>query len=460
MEIHSRGETERHDESPTLILPPDSHTESIQIQKCKLIAVSGPLQGQEFVVEKDFFTIGSGPHNDLVLRDSTISRHHCEIRLKPEGFLIRDLGSTNGTWVQGVRIAEAFLGQGTELQLGQTRLIFCPLQECMEYIISPSERFGRMIGKSVLMRRVFYLAETYAPTDATVLIEGETGTGKEILAEEIHRHSNRRDKPFVVIDCGALAKNLIESELFGHTKGAFTGATSDRIGAFEYANGGTVFLDEVGDLVPDLQPKLLRVLEKKEFKRLGSNEVRNVDVRIICATNRKLENEVNAGRFREDLYFRLSLIHIELPPLRKRKEDIAPLVRNFLEELHGPNAMSQVQDFDRTIRLLCNHDWPGNVRELRNLVAVAFYSGVRPINLASFLYFARIKFKEGSLVREYTADRPFKVAKGELIEEFEKEYIRDLLEKNAGNISRAARQAGIERAYLQRLIKKYGLKGT
>jgi len=450
--------TVRKLESPTLILSADTDKNRILVQKAKLLAVSGPLQGKEFVVDKDVFTIGTGAGSDLMLEDSTISRRHCEIQLAPDGYLVRDLGSTNGTLVQGVRISEAFLNQGTELQLGKTKIVFCPLQEAMEYKLSSKEVFGSVIGKSVAMRRVFHLAEMYAPTDTTILIEGETGTGKEVLAEEIHRHSKRKRKPFIVIDCGALARELIESELFGHVKGAFTGAGSDRIGAFEHANGGTVLLDEIGDLSADLQPKLLRVMEKKEIRRVGSNQVRNIDVRIICATNRKLLREVNAGRFREDLYFRLSVVHIELAPLHRRKEDIPLLTTKFLKEFHGEDAMKQVVNFDKAMEGFYNYDWPGNVRELRNLVEIAFHGGRRPVDLGTFLYPARGRVREENTGGEYSADRPFKVAKGELITDFERNYIRDILDRHDGNISKAAREAGIERAYLQRLIRKYGVK--
>lgn len=454
----SRKQTDSSVESPTLVISPDSGPEKLVVNKSKLLVVSGPLQGREFVVAKACFTIGSDPNNDLVLEDTTVSRRHSEIQMLPEGFQIRDLGSTNGTRVQGIRVSEAYLDQGTEFQLGKTRFIFCPLQESMEFPLSRNESFGQVLGKSVAMRRVFHVAETYAPTDATVMIEGETGTGKEVLAEAIHVNSPRKDKPFIVIDCGALAKDLIESELFGHTKGSFTGASGDRVGAFEHGNGGTVFLDEIGDLSPELQPKLLRVLEKRELRRVGSNDVRNIDVRIVCATNRKLENEVNAGRFREDLYFRLSVVQIEIPPLRRRKEDIPILVDKFLQDFQGPNALDDVEDFDSTMEDFKRYDWPGNVRELRNLVEIASYSERRPLNMGAFLYLGRMKTHQDSKSAEYNADRPFKEAKGDLIRDFETDYLRDLLKRFDGNISRAAREAGIERAYLQRLIRKYALK--
>ncbi len=441
----------------TLIIKGRDEKETPKVHKCKLLAVSGPLQGEEFLIDKDTFTIGSGDHNDLTIQDSTISRRHCEIRLDPDGSRIRDLGSTNGTYTGGIRISEAFLTPGSEFRLGKTRIVFCPMQEAMDYRLSSSERFGNLLGSSVPMRRVFHLAETYAPTEATILIEGETGTGKEVLAEEIHKHSKRRHQPFIVIDCASLSRELVESELFGHSKGAFTGATADRPGAFEYASGGTVFLDEIGELSPELQPKLLRVLEKREIRRVGSNQMRNIDVRIISATNRRLQNEVNAGRFREDLYYRLSVVHIEIPPLRNHKQDLPLLTRKFMQEFMGPNAEDKIADFERTMRIFSTYGWPGNVRELRNLVEVASYADRQPVDMGAFLAIGhKLTSEQDSL--KFDAERPFKDVKNELIAAFEKDYIKKILEQHNGVISRAAESAGIERAYLQRLIKKYKMK--
>lgn len=444
--------------APTLIMTKRDDENRMLVQKCKLLVVSGPLKGREFVVNSDNFTLGSGRNSDLMLDDSTISRRHCEIQLVPDGYSICDLKSTNGTSVQGVRINSAFLDAGTEFQLGSTRLVFCPMQETMEYKLSPNQSFGKLLGCSIAMRRVFHLAEHYAKTNSTVMIEGETGTGKEVLAEEIHRHSNRRDKPFIVIDCASLAKELVASELFGHTKGAFTGAMTDRTGAFEHADGGTVFLDEIGDLAPELQPQLLRVIEKREVKRVGSNTPRKIDVRIITATNKKLANEVNSGNFREDLFFRLSVINIELPPLRKRKEDIPMLTETFLTEFLGCDAKERITNFKEATRAFRNHDWPGNVRELRNLVEIASYSEQTSIDLATFLYLGHSRKSPNNTTNRFTADRPFKVVKQELIQEFEMQYITDLLKQFNGNVSQAAKQAGIERTYIQRLIRKYGLR--
>ena len=446
----------------TLVLSAKENENLLRIRKTKLLVISGPLQGREIVVNRDTFTIGSGSHNDLVIDDSTVSKRHCEIIIEESGYQIRDLNSTNGTLVQGVRVSSAHLAPGSEIQLGKSRIVFCPLQDVSDIPLSSNESFGKMIGRAIPMRRIFYLAETYSPSDATIMITGETGTGKEILAEEIHNFSNRKAKPFIVIDCAAISKELIESELFGHVKGAFTGANADRQGAFELADGGTVFLDEIGDLSPDLQPKLLRVLEKREIRRVGCNKVRKIDVRIISATNRNLSNEVNEGRFREDLFYRLSVVHLELPALRRRRDDIPLLVKQFITLLHGEDAISQITDFDRAMEVFKRHEWPGNVRELRNLIELAFYSEKRPVNLGAFLSIGTLRagWSGNGQAPEATfaTDKPFKDAKNDLIEEFEKAYLNAVLSRNRQNISRSAREAGIERAYLQRLIRKYGMR--
>ena len=276
-----------------------------------------------------------------------------------------------------------------------------------------------------------------------------------MLAEEVHRQSKRNKKPFVVVDCTALAHGVIESELFGHAKGAFTNAHSARVGAFEHANGGTIFLDEIADLSLELQPKLLRVLEKREVRPLGSNDVRKIDVRIISATNKKLEREVNAGRFREDLYYRLSVVKLELPPLRQRKEDIPLLAFHFLKELAGDDETKR-HDLNRVLGMFNQYDWPGNVRELRNAVERFFHSSQGQIDLVPESFTTQDGGAQGNL--NARTDLPFKEAKNELIAQFEKEYLEHLLGNADWNVSRAARDAEIERAYLQRLLKKYDLR--
>jgi len=445
----------------TLVITDSDNQQCLRVRKTKLLVISGPLQGREFFVNRDVFTIGSGAHNDLKIDDSTVSKCHCEIIVDESGYQIKDLRSTNGTQVQGVRVESAHLAPGSEIKIGKVRIVFCPLQDSSDIPLSRNEAFGRMLGRSVPMRRIFYLAETYSPTDATIMITGETGTGKEILAEEIHNHSSRSDKQFIVIDCAAISKELIESELFGHVKGSFTSANADRQGAFELADGGTVFLDEIGDLSPDLQPKLLRVLEKREIRRVGCNKVRKINVRIISATNRNLAREVNENRFREDLFYRLSVVHLELPSLRHRRDDVPLLVKRFLTDLHGDGAVEQIADFDRTMDILKRHEWPGNVRELRNLIELAFYSERRPVDLSGFLSLGHLRAGFSSVSEpeiNFETDKPFKDAKNDLIEDFERSYLKDLLERNKENISRSAREAGIERAYLQRLVRKYGLR--
>lgn len=441
----------------TILMTREGIPVAMRLQKYKLLMVSGPRQGEEIVIDREVFTIGASPENDLVVDDAAASRRHCEIHATPGGFLIRDLESTNGTTVHGMRICQAYLEQGSEFQVGKTRLIFCPLQDLVNHPLSRHEAFGGLLGQSVPMRRLFHLAETFAPSDAAVLIEGETGTGKELLAEAIHRHSPRRNAPFVVIDCGALATGLVESELFGHARGAFTGATADRQGAFEQAAGGTVFLDEIGECPPDLQPKLLRVLEKKEVRRLGANQVRRADVRILAATNRRLEAEVKAGRFREDLFYRLSTVRLEIPPLRRRPDDLPLLTRHFLKEFMGAAQPESSPELTRAMELFRQYEWPGNVRELRNVLELAAHSQPGKFDLGACLYLSRMHAAPNASAPA-AEGAPFKTAKGHLVETFERAYVESLLARNDRNISRAAREAQIERAYLQRLIRKHGLK--
>ncbi len=442
-------------ENPTVILYEDGIPQSILVQKCRIIVVEGPRQGDEIIVEKDRFTMGGFEENDVAFKDATMSGKHCEVTLMATGYFIRDLESTNGTMVQGVRISEAFLNHGAEVKLGKTKFIFCPLKEATEIQLSPKRASGKLIGESIPMRRLYNALDQYADSDATVLIGGPTGSGKEVLAEEIHRLSSRKDKPFVVVDCTALSHGVIESELFGHAKGAFTNAHAARIGAFEHADGGTIFLDEIADMSLELQPKLLRVLEKREVRPLGSNSLKKIDVRIISATNKKLEREVNAGRFREDLYYRLSVVKLELPPLRQRKEDIPLLAFHFLKELAGNDAEKRV-DLNRVLGMFNQYDWPGNVRELRNAVERFHLSRDGQIDLVpqSFDDLDKTQTTENPA----RTDIPFKIAKSELITRFEKDYLDALLSKNNWNVSQAAREAEIERAYLQRLIKKYDLR--
>ncbi|TFH16626.1 MAG: FHA domain-containing protein [Lentisphaerales bacterium] len=446
--------------TPTVIVKRKGKPDSLLVQKSRIIVIDGAQQGDEIVLESERFTMGSSPQNDMVIVDPAVSKQHCEIQLFPQGYLIRDLESTNGTFVHGVRVTDAFLNDGSEITLGTTRLLFCPLQATTEFTLSDNDMFGRVIGKSIAMKKLFYIAETYAPTDTTILIEGATGTGKEILAEEIHNHSKRRDGPFVVIDCGALSHGIVESELFGHTRGAYTGAATDRMGAFEQANGGTIFIDEISELDLMLQPKLLRVLEKKEVRRMGSNKMKHVDVRIICATNLSLEKQVNSSRFREDLYFRISIAKIVLPPLRNRKEDISLLTQHFLKEFTGEEDAGKLINLQKTMQAFNEYDWPGNVRELRNLVEMTAHAPEGMIDPGAHMYLGRMGNAPSSTAAHQYDESPFKEAKNRVIGDFEEHYLRELLDRNEWNVSKAAREADIERVYLIRLMKKYGMKRT
>jgi transcriptional regulator with GAF, ATPase, and Fis domain len=305
------------------------------------------------------------------------------------------------------------------------------------------------------MREIFGLVERIAPTDATVLIEGETGTGKDMIARTLHLLSPRHDKSFIVVDCGAVAGTLIESELFGHEKGAFTGAVAARQGAFELASGGTVFLDELGELSLDLQPKLLRVLEQRELRRVGGAKTIKVDLRVIAATRKDLRSEVEKGKFREDLYFRLNVVPITAPPLRERREDIPLLIDHMLARLaHSANDTAVLGDATRAA--LMAHDWPGNVRELRNVIERALALGADPGMLVAPLDTSQ-KGVQLSTAVEFDPGVSFRETKERWTELFERRYLTWLLRRAEGNISKAARDADMDRKYLHKLLRKYGI---
>jgi DNA-binding NtrC family response regulator len=317
-----------------------------------------------------------------------------------------------------------------------------------------------MVGRSASMREIFGLIERIAPTDATVLIEGETGTGKDMIARALHTLSKRANAPFIVVDCGAVAGTLIESELFGHEKGSFTGAVAARQGAFELASGGTVFLDELGELSLDLQPKLLRVLEQRELRRVGGSKTLKVDLRVVAATRKDLRSEVEKGKFREDLYFRLNVVPITAPPLRERREDIPLLIQHFLTKLAPPGTPAPNLG-DTTRAALMAHDWPGNVRELRNVIERAIALGTDPSALVAplgdSLRSAPMAAPSGGESSEFEPGLSFRDTKEKWNEVFERRYLTWLLRRAEGNISKAARDADMDRKYLHKLIRKYGI---
>jgi transcriptional regulator with GAF, ATPase, and Fis domain len=331
----------------------------------------------------------------------------------------------------------------------------------MDVLPSQEPKFGPAIGESLAMRMVFGMLERIAPTDGTVLLEGETGTGKDVLARAIHLASPRAKQPFVVMDCGAVSYTLIESELFGHERGAFTGAVASRRGAFENADGGTLFLDEVGELPIDVQPKLLRVLESREFRRVGGNKTMHSDVRVIAATKRDLKREVERGKFREDLYFRLAVVPVVVPSLRTRREDIRGLVQLFLQQSSQNDAtLGALSMADDAISALTAHDWPGNVRELRNVLERAIYlaraAGESEVKLVTL---PASSPDRGTDFYSFQQGRSYRDTRTRFESEFERRYVKWLLGRHNGNISAAAREAQMDRKYLYDLAKKHGMRG-
>jgi DNA-binding NtrC family response regulator len=426
----------------------------------RLRVVSGPDQGKEHMLDEGTTMVGTHADNDLVLTDATVSRYHLEIRVRRDGIEVRDLETTNGTKHGGARIGSVVLTGAARLRLGKhTEMDVEPVDTSVDLGEFGADRFGDVLGTTQPMKRLFALLAKAAPTEATILLQGETGTGKEAIAEAVHRHSRRSKGPFVVVDCGSIPHELIASELFGHAKGSFTGAGADKQGLIEAANHGTLFLDEIGELALDLQPQLLRVLDRRQVRRVGETQSVDVDIRVIAATHRDLRAMVKAGQFREDLYYRLAVVATYVPPLRDRKADIPALATWFAEKM-GRGSFAQSPAL---LEQLQRHEWPGNVRELRNVVERALSLGdaaladlgegsARPSVPAA---------EEAGLKRQSNPDvldMPFKEAKAQLVEAFERDYLSALLARHHGNISRAAAEAGIDRNYIHRLVKKYGLE--
>jgi len=438
-----------------------------KLRKSRLVVVEGPEAGGRLEIASERVTIGRSLICDLVLTDTSVSGTHCEIVASEAGFLLRDLGSSNGTSVGGVRVREAWLEPGAALKLGHTVVRFEVGSGTIEIDLSRQEQFFELIGHGVRMREIFAVLEKVAAADLTVLVRGETGTGKELVARAIHRASKRAQRPLVVQDCSAIAANLIESTLFGHERGSFTGAADRRRGCFEHADGGTLFLDEIGELDLKLQPKLLRALETHEVQRVGGSRTIPVDVRVVAATNRDLRQMVNEGSFREDLYYRLSVVHVDLPPLRERPEDIPVLVQQFLEESakRGPDPEGAhfTISSDAMLKLQA-YPWPGNVRELKNTIERAVsLADAKELGMQDLLPASQKTppiFLPGGTAEQFVENEtPFKDAKQKVVDAFEVQYIKALLDKHGDNISRSARAAGLTRYHLRELAKRYGLRG-
>jgi DNA-binding NtrC family response regulator len=423
--------------------------------RCQLVVVDGPDRGRAARLGDADTVVGTAAGAGLALSDDRVSARHLAVRCDGTRFVARDLGSTNGTWYEGSRIAEITVPAGTTLLVGRTALRIEPEAQPLDLPPSQARRFGELVGDSLAMREVFAVLERVADSDATVLVEGETGTGKELVAHGLHDASRRRRAPFVAVDCGSLPESMLESELFGHVRGAFTGAAGARTGLIVRADGGTLFLDELGRISPTVQARLLRVLEERTVRPLGGDSERAVDVRVIAASRDDIDTEVAAGRFRADLLYRLAVVRVSLPPLRTRREDLAILVRALLAR----RGLADEPPTGPGLERLFAHSWPGNVRELRNAIerAIALAPGARR--------FADLAIRidpgqhdaaagDGIAVR---SDLPYAEAKALVLHELERRYLADVLARTEHNVSAAARISGIDRKHLRGLARKHGL---
>ena len=431
---------------------------TLRIWSLELVVVDGPSRGATASVTTGGARVGAAAGNDLTLADPTVSRVHCELTQRGDALVLRDLGSTNGTWVEGVRLRDGDVPPGAIVRVGSSAFRVDVGEEPAFVELSGRASFGELVGASLEMRRLYAVLERVAATDATVLVEGETGTGKDVLARSLHAASTRASGPFVAVDCGAIPENLIESELFGHVRGAFTGATSDRKGVFEEAHGGTLFLDEIGEMPLTLQPKLLRAIESRSVRRVGSSAARAVDVRIVAATNRPLARCVNDGSFREDLYYRLAVVSLALPALRTRRDDIPLLARHFHSALAGADGAAVNELPPDFVARLVGRSWPGNVRELRNFIERSVSLGMlearapgRPSRPPPG---APLPALDGMIALEL----PLKEARQAWVESFESVYVRDILRRCGGNVTCAAERAGVSRRFLQRTIARLGIR--
>jgi DNA-binding NtrC family response regulator len=413
------------------------------------LRVRGQRGGGELLIGVGPRVVGRSPGCDLVVDDPMVSAAHVELVATDAGVRLRDLGSRNGTLLGGHRVALAYLTAAATFTCGDTSLVFTPTKP-EEVPLSRKSSFGRLVGSSPPMRRLFEHLRVLSKTELTVLILGETGTGKELVARAIHEASPRRDRPFVVVDCGAIPASLAESTLFGHERGAFTGAVTNRVSPFVEAQGGTLFLDELGELPLELQPKLLRVLAEKRVRSIGGKTDSVVDVRVVCATRRDVLAEVSSETFRSDLYFRIAQAKLELPPLRDRRDDIAAIAERMFEELEAPDAFARLtpDSLDRAAR----YDWPGNVRELRNVISLSLaYDTGGPIDLGPHLASRHSPASTGgaSLADHQT----FAEARLDL----ERRYFMHLHAECGGNVSEMARRAEVDRKTVRECIRRHAI---
>ncbi len=423
----------------------------VPVKTLRVEVLDGPDRGLCLETDQEVLSVGTATSNALALHDETVSRFHLELARGNDGISVTDLGSSNGTLIGAARMDRGVVPSGTVLVLGHTHLAVGDGGGGSVELYAENE-LDDLKGDTAVMRRLMAQVATAARSTAPVLVIGESGTGKELVARALHEHGPRAGEPFVTLDCGALAPNLVASELFGHERGAFTGADRQHVGAFERADKGTLFLDEIGELPPELQPQLLGALERRRFRRVGGRADVAVDVRIVCATNRDLRADVNAGLFCLDLYYRVAVVVLRLPPLRERGADIPLLVRHFLREC-GYSGSVETLIPEPTLEALQQHRWPGNVRELRNWVEATLAMGESP-ELSPLS-------AQGAPQSDSDAELfalPYKDARRVLLDGFERRYLKHILEASAGNVAQAARKAQMDRTYLIKLIQRHALR--
>ncbi|MFZ9888524.1 MAG: sigma 54-interacting transcriptional regulator [Myxococcota bacterium] len=448
---------------------------------CRLVVLNTSCKGTSAELRGDEeLIIGADESWGLVLPDATVSGRHARVRRTEHGARIADLSSTNGTYYERSRIEEVVVPFGATVSFGRAQVKVLPAEEQVQANPSSAQQFGELMGADLRMREMFSLLADVAPTQSTVVLEGETGAGKELVAKALHSHSPRAKRPFVVFDCSSVPPTLLESTLFGHVRGAFTGATNTRDGAFRRAHGGTLFLDEIGELPPELQPRLLRCIESRTVQRVGSDDHEQLDVRVIAATNRNLRDQVKSGTFREDLYYRLAVVRVALPPLRERREDIPLLAQHFSRRARADVELDPVG-----LARLQQHPWPGNVRELRNVVerAMAMHRGPGALDLSAFVSLggtegdvpqaATASTREPSLdgaadgialevtrALDFDSGLSFRDAKAVVVEAFERRYLHEVYLRSAGNLTRAAQLVQMDRKHLRDLWRRYRISNA
>ena len=434
----------REDEVSTIARPIKGIAPAWHVRK--LVVVDGPDAGKSFLLDPNApvrVMAGTGPACTIQLTDRTVSRRHAALEPVANGVHVVDLGSKNGTMIGDATIMDGIARPGQTLRFGETTLRLEAKPEAEAAPLPQSGAFGEVLGASLAMRRLYPLCERLASSTVPVVIEGETGTGKEALAEAIHAAS-KRTGAFVVFDCTAVSPTLVEGELFGHERGAFTGAVAGRAGVFEQADGGTLLIDEIGDLEIGLQAKLLRVIDRGEVRRVGGQKTLKVDVRVLAATRRNLDAQVADGRFRDDLFHRLAIGRIELPPLRERHGDIALLARAF-----GASLGAEQETIDAWLARNADYPWPGNVRELKNAVARLVALGEEAAALRSPSIPPPRSGSGDPWSTLVSTQVPFALARRRVIDEFERRYTERVLAEHGGNVTKAARASGIALRYFQ-----------